>query len=317
MRDRCFCTIVTQSHLAWALALGRSLRQFDPALPFVILISDVEKLDPEATKSLPDIEVLFLKDILHIAPATRIVERYAAQKDTVRWCMKPILMRYLHERYAKVIYGDCDLHFHSDPAWIWQELDEANVLLSPHWRSADPVVDRPNFDLLYVGGLYNAGFIGANRQGAAALDHWAKICLEVCFKDFTKGQCDDQAHLNLLPVYFDRVYPLKHRGCNVANWNMVECERVEAAHGEVLINGVYPIVFIHFTRSMIDGIVSGDDPLLMPHLEILRDRLLEHGSGADIIALSKERLARKAAAAAPPTIPQRIGRAVKKITGGK
>jgi len=315
--DKAFCTIITRSHLGWALALGASLRQFDPALPFVILITDVEQLVPEATKGLPDVEVLFLKDMLHGDLGIGIATKYADQPDELRWSLKPVLMMHLLERYQKVIYGDCDLHFFSDPAWIWAELDHADVLVSPHWRSAVATVDRPNFDLLYVGGLYNGGFVAAGRGGSKALNAWGENCAEVCIRDFTKGQFVDQTHLNLLPVYFDRVYPLKYRGCNVANWNMVECERTKAADGTIMINGKFPIVFIHFTRSMIDGIVSGVDPLLMPHLTTLRDRLLQHGFDKDIIADSKERLARKAEAAKPPSIPQRVGRVVKRITGRK
>jgi hypothetical protein len=42
MTDRCFCTIITQSHVGWALALATSLRQWDADLPFVILITDVD-----------------------------------------------------------------------------------------------------------------------------------------------------------------------------------------------------------------------------------------------------------------------------------
>jgi len=317
INDRCFCTIITGSHLGWALALGASLRQFDPALPFVILITDMEELGPEATKSIPDAEVLSLKDMLHADLAKCIATKYADQPDELRWSLKPILMMHLLERYQKVIYGDCDLHFFSDPAWIWAELDHADVLVSPHWRSAVATVDRPNFDLLYVGGLYNGGFVAAGRGGSKALNAWGENCAEVCIRDFTKGQFVDQTHLNLLPVYFDRVYPLKHRGCNVANWNMVECARTAASDGTVMINGEFPIVFIHFTRSMIDGIVSGEDGLLMPHLAILRDRLLECGSSTDVIAASQERLARKQEAQAPPTATQRLGRVMKRLAGGK
>lgn len=315
--EKVFCTIITRSHLGWALALGASLRQFDPSLAFVVLISDVEVLDPDATKSIPELEVLFLKDMLHSALGKRIATKYAEQPDELRWSMKPVLMQHLLKRYRKVIYGDCDLHFFSDPKWIWDELDRSDLLVSPHWRSSVATIDKPNFDLLYVGGLYNGGFVAASRGGLEALHAWGENCAAVCIRDFTQGQYVDQTHLNLLPVYFDRVYPLKHRGCNVANWNMVECARIGGTDGTVTINGKWPIVFIHFTRSMIDGIMSGDDALLMPHLEILRDRLLRHGFSKDIIALSKERLARKAEAAKPPTIPQRLGRAVKKITGTK
>jgi hypothetical protein len=44
-------------------------------------------------------------------------------------------------------------------------------------------------------------------------------------KDPSHGQFVDQTHLNLLPIYFDHVKILKHRGCNVANWKQVECRR--------------------------------------------------------------------------------------------
>lgn len=314
--ERCFCTIITRSHLAWALALADSLRQWDSAMPFTILITDVDSAEGIDMRGRSNTSIVVLNELMHRPLCRAITTKYAEQSDELRWSMKPVLMAHLLERYTKVIYGDCDLHFYSDPAWLWKELDTSNVLLSPHWRSAVATVDRPNFDLLYVGGLYNGGFVAASRGGVPALDAWAANCAEVCIKDFTQGQYVDQTHLNLLPVYFDGVQVLKHRGCNVANWNMVECAREADADGTVLINGTYPIVFIHFTRSMIDGIVSGVDGLLMPHLVALRDRLLAAGSPKDVIAESERRLAEKNA---PPdtSVRGRLGRAMKRVTGGK
>lgn len=314
--ERCFCTIITQSHLGWALALSDSLRHWEPDLPFVILVTDVESAAGIDTGHRPDVAVVVLNELLHRPLCKAIATKYAEQSDELRWSMKPVLMAHLLERYAKVIYGDCDLHFYSDPSWFWKELEMSSVLLSPHWRSAVATVDRPNFDLLYVGGLYNGGFVAASRAGVPALDVWAANCAEVCIRDFTRGQYVDQTHLNLLPVYFEGVQVLKHRGCNVANWNMVECSRTTGTDGTVLINGVHPIVFIHFTRSMIDGIVSGTDGLLMPHLLILRDRLLAAGFSKDIVADSQRRLAEKNA---PPdtSVRGRLGRAMKRVARGK
>ena len=313
--QRCFCTIITRSHLAWALALADSLRVWDPDLPFVILVSDLPDGEEPDLGGLEDIEVVRVADLLHLPMGAAIAAKCADRKDHLRWSLKPVLMEYLHLHHAKVIYGDCDLYFYADPAFIWAELDRADMLLTPHWRSSIATVDRPNFDQLYVGGLYNAGFVASHRRGIPALRHWGGNCLEVCFKDFTKGQCDDQAHLNLLPVYFEGVQVLRHRGCNVANWNMVECARTAAADGAVLINGTFPIVFIHFTRSMIDGIVDGTDGLLMPHLRILRDRLLEAGFGRDVIADSERRLAEKNKEPAT-SVRARLGKAEERATGG-
>lgn len=314
--ERAFCTIITRSHLGWALALCDSLRQWDHQLPFVILVSDI---DDKATIDLggrTGVSVSTLAEMRQSDLGNGIAIKYAEQSDELRWSLKPVLMMHLLQQYPRVIYGDCDLHFFHDPNWLWNELDRSAIILSPHWRSSVATVDRANFDLLYVGGLYNGGFVGASRSGVDALNAWGHNCLEVCIKDFTQGQYVDQTHLNLLPVYFDGVHVLKHRGCNVANWNMVECARVAQADGSVLINGRDPIVFIHFTRSMIDGIVSGVDGSLMPHLNTLRDRLLQAGYPKDVVADSKLRLAEKNA---PPdtSMRARLGRVVKRVTGGK
>lgn len=314
--EKCFCTIITRSHLGWALALCDSLRQWDTALPFVVLVTDVEDASSLDAGGRPGVEFLLLADMNDTELGAAIGTKYAEQSDELRWSLKPVLMLQLLRRYRKVMYGDCDLHFFSDPAWLWKALDKGSVLLSPHWRSATATVDRPNFDLLYVGGLYNGGFVAASQGGEAALQAWGANCLAVCIKDFTQGQYVDQTHLNLLPVYFDGVEVLKHRGCNVANWNMVECARIRNDQGGVFINGTFPIVFIHFTRSMIDGIVSGVDGLLRPHLEVLRDRLLAAGFPKDVIADSERRLAEKNKE--PDTsVRGRLGRAMKRVTGGK
>lgn len=292
--EKVFCTIITRSHLSWALALVDSLRQFDPVLPFSILITDADTLAPDATAGLPGVEILSLKDMVHTGLGRDIATKYTDQPDELRWSLKPVLMLHLHQRYAKVIYGDCDLHFFNDPCFLWRELDDANMLLSPHWRSGRATVDRANFAELFVGGLYNGGFVASSQRASAPLTRWAENCLEICVKDLSNGQYVDQTHLNLLPIYFERIKVIKHRGCNVANWNMVECRRERSTTGEVIINAEFPIVFIHFTRSTIDGIVSGLDGQLMDHVYVLRDRLLTHGHGKDIIFASKERLARKA-----------------------
>lgn len=314
--ERCFCTIITRSHLGWALALADSLRQWDSTLPFTILVTDVEDKAGIELGGRVNTTVVILSELMHRPLCRMITTKYAEQSDALRWSMKPVLMAHLLERYTKVIYGDCDLHFYTDPAWLWKELDSSNMLLTPHWRSSRATVDRENFDLLYVGGLYNGGFVGSARGGVPALDAWGANCAEVCIKDFTRGQYVDQTHLNLLPVYFEGVRVLKHRGCNVANWNMVECARTVGVDGTVMINGEFPIVFIHFTRSMIDGIVAGVDGLLRPHLAVLRDRLLSAGFPKDVIADSERRLAVRNA---PPdtSVRGRLERAMKRVTGGR
>jgi hypothetical protein len=193
--------------------------------------------------------------------------------------MKAVFLNYLieHAEREKVIYADNDIYFFNDYNFLFDELDRNTVILMPHWRVCDPTVDPVNFFSLYTSGLYNAGCVGVNKNAVAALRWWAQACLYICEKDASKGQFDDQAHLNLLPIYFEDVAIIKHRGCNVANWNQVECERVQK-DGSVLINGKDPVVFIHFTRSTIRGILKGNDALLKPFLEEYRENVERYGA---------------------------------------
>ena len=155
------------------------------------------------------------------------------------------------------------------------------MLLTPHWRASDPLVDPANFQELFNRGIYNAGFIAANKEAVPILEWWGKLCEYKC--DFAPqlGFHADQTYLNLFPIYFSGVEILKHKGCNVANWNIVECKRVVSLDGTVLICNEFPIVFIHFTRSTINGILRGSDRILMPYLKQY-SLILKKYSGRDI-----------------------------------
>jgi hypothetical protein len=77
----------------------------------------------------------------------------------------------------------------------------------------------------------------------------------------------DQRYLDAFPVYFEGVRIVKHLGCNVAQWNSDFLKRKEV-DGEILINGKWPIVFIHFSSVTIQNIQNGIDHILRPYLEL-------------------------------------------------
>jgi hypothetical protein len=267
-----FCTIITADHIHYALALRKSLLGFGKNFSFHILVSGKERGWKKKIENKYDNTFLyFTEKICNDGVAKAIYTKYyPADMDAFRWSMKPVFINYLlqEKNFDKVIYTDCDIHFYNDYHFLLDELDQYNVLISPHWRSSDPHADLPNFELLYTNGIYNGGLVGANKHGSAAMVWWAMSCEFICVKNTTIGMFVDQVHLNLLPVYFEKVGIIKHRGCNVANWNMVECERSVAADQKtVIIAQRFPVVFIHFTKSTIDGIYSGVDPLLLPYLE--------------------------------------------------
>jgi len=267
-----FCTIITADHIHYALALRKSLLDFGSDFDFHILVSGNERaLKDQIENKYKNTLVHFAEDLCNKGIGKAIHSKYyPGNMDAFRWSMKPVFIKYLlqEKNCNKVIYTDCDIHFYNDYHFLLDELDQYNVLITPHWRSSDPHADLPNFEILYTSGIYNGGFIGANKNAIAAMEWWAMACEFICVKDAAIGMFVDQVHLNLLPVYFEGVGIVRHKGCNVANWNMVECKRTLIPGSQtVIIAGKFPVVFIHFTQSMIDGITSGADRLLLPYLE--------------------------------------------------
>src|SRR5690606_33162599 len=121
-----------------------------------------------------------IEDLSRMALLRPIVDKYEREDpDKLRWSLKSVFISFLlGEGYDKVIFTDPDTWYCSDYAFLFQELDNYNVILTPHWRNHNPTVDKLNFDLLFVGGLFNAGFFGANAKAIPVLDWWATACLD-------------------------------------------------------------------------------------------------------------------------------------------
>lgn len=273
------CTIITADFLHYALALHKSLNDFQ-SITFYILITDVTDIDINKS-SFPNLHFIFLDDVKEIRYAKEIIEKYRDVDDNaLRWSLKPILAGYLLKKYEKVLILDADLFFCNDFQFLFDELDSANVLLTPHWRNSSPSLvqgkERDHFEHLFVAGLYNAGFFGINRFAENVLFWWANCCLYRCDLDKSQGHYGDQTYLNLMPIYFEKVRILKHRGCNISEWNYVECERTLLKNGELGINNKYPVVFIHFAGSFVKDIESSKDPLSTPYFKLWKKTISEY-----------------------------------------
>jgi hypothetical protein len=72
-----------------------------------------------------------------------------------------------------------------------------------------------------------------------------------------------------MPLYFEGVHILRHKGCNVAVWNQHVCRRTMKPDGSILINDEFPIVFVHFVSE----IPKEFDPMLAGYLDRYMERL--------------------------------------------
>ena len=224
-------------------------------------------IDEHSYQSEKGLQILSLDEARRSSSFKEIESKYADKStDNFRWALKPFLISWLIEKGSgKVIYVDPDIYFVGPYEFLWKELEQQYVLLTPHWADLD-IINNPDSVLSVMkDGLYNAGFIAASSKGKAAIDWWASACLYKMERS-SDGLYDDQKYLDLLPVQFEKVRSLTHQGCNLASWNIQSCKR-EMVNGRLMINGRFEPVFIHFTKSTILNISNRNDALLKTYLE--------------------------------------------------
>jgi hypothetical protein len=172
----------------------------------------------------------------------------------------------------RVLWCDPDLYFFASPQLLFDAISPQTILLTPHFRCQSPTVDPANFLRNYTEGMFQAGFVGAGKDASEPLRWWTNTCLSRMEVNYTLGLYVDQKYLDLLPVVWKDTRVFHHRGCNVSEWNRTECQRRNVGE-KVLINGEFPIIFIHFTDWTIFHILNGGDPLLTDHLEEYKNTL--------------------------------------------
>ena len=262
-----FCTIITHNHLHFAKALNRSLEKnllLGDELNFYVLLVDYK--DTTVMPNEGGLNYITIEQLQHLNLANNIIKKYNQDFDKLRWSLKPILLLFLIQKYTdSFIYLDSDLFFYNSYNFFFRYLNDYSILLSPHFRSIEPINNEDEFIKNFTEGIYNGGFIGANLNGMAALNWWASANYFACKKDMMSGLYDDQKYLDILPARFPKTYSLEHEGCNVAAWNRDYSVRVKM-NDKIHINGKFPIIFIHFTSGTSIHIKYGSDNNLLPYL---------------------------------------------------
>jgi hypothetical protein len=263
-----FCTICTFDYFYKVKTLYDSINQFDTTKELHVLVTD-KKIEKGSRYA----DCIFLYDISELSEvlhAAEIISKYGPNSDTLRWALKPVFASYLlQSRFDKIILLDSDIYFFQPYQFLFDDLGKHRVLLTPHWRCKNPNEDEFVFINNLTDGVFNAGFFAATKDALDILEWWAMVCEFKCEKNYQKGLWDDQKYLDLLPGRFPGVGIVWHQGCNVAWWNKHDSARIRTGN-ETLINGKYPIVFIHFTEDTLADInpqIKNNDPLLIPYLE--------------------------------------------------
>ena len=281
-----FCTISTSSHLFRVIALFNSIRKFKKSAELYCLI--VDGTESDSPPIIAGLIWIFPEQIKHEFRIAEIFQKYAPASDPLRWALKPSLMMHVQKREhcQNVFYCDSDLYFVSNFDFLDKYLTENRILLSPHNRISDPEVDAPWFTTNFKDGIFNGGFVGANKNAVSELKWWEKATAFACEINFAEGRYVDQKYLDMMPALFEKIAIVRHPGCNVAYWNRHECVRSKK-NGEIRINENWPIVFIHFTNDLMQAIDKGDDPLLADYLHEYRVQIHLANKSLSLISADK------------------------------
>lgn len=165
-----------------------------------------------------------------------LVEEYRGHRD-LRWIFRHSIMelatavkgwaltRLLDMGYDYVIYLDPD-------CWVLDDIRKIVALLPkdksagvvPHTLS--PATTREEIRLIEMSslrhGIYNLGFliVKNDTKGKTLAEWWANRLHDFCLDEFENGLFTDQRWFDLAVGYFDFIHVIRHKGIDVASWNI-------------------------------------------------------------------------------------------------
>jgi hypothetical protein len=279
-------TIVARNYLALALTLADSVAQIHPEAKMTIVIADdLDGLEPADRRYV-------------LVPAREFLgsefDDLAFRYDVTEFCtaVKPFVFgRLLAVDGEPVFYLDPDMRLYGRLDPVLDFLGHREIVLTPHLLELQQIEDRayPEFLHLWTG-IFNLGFC-ALKGGARSRDFvgwWTERLRRYCYADRHDGLHTDQKWVDYAPVFFgDALGILRHRGVNVAYWNIDERPLVRDADGDIRA-GPDPLLLFHFSgfrfatleltkQPAADAKIRYDDTILRDLSAEYRDAVFANG----------------------------------------
>jgi hypothetical protein len=244
-------TICSNNYLAQALVFVNSVKLYSPEVKIIVGLCDDYSTEIEYD-SIQGCEFISLKEmnlsnLMHLSNKYNIIELNTSIKATL---FKKIIQKY--PEAEAVCYFDPDIKIYSSLDVLYNKLKTATIIVTPHSLNPIPLDElEPREYLFQLYGLFNLGFLGLNVKWSDAtkfLDWWEERIINMATTEVEKGYFQDQRWINFVPIYYENVEIVKHRGCNVAPWNIHEREVIW--HDDIANYAVdgNPLVFYHFSN---------------------------------------------------------------------
>lgn len=202
---------------------------------------DRECYDVLSQLSLPNLYLITLEDIengdeelLSVKHTRTPIEYYFTCTPSL-----PLFIFNRNPEVSSITYLDADLFFFAEPAPIYDEIAGHSIAIVEH-RFAPHLRDREQY------GIYNVGWLWFRRDehALACLRWWRQRCIEWCYDRCEDGHFADQKYLDDWPSRFRGVAVLRHKGANLAPWNLGNYEI--RRDGQYVWVDEQPLLFFHF-----------------------------------------------------------------------
>jgi hypothetical protein len=236
-----FCSYFDHRYLSRGLALYQSLRRHCPPFQLWVLCMDRACYNALSQLGLPNINLIALEDfekddekLLKAKQNRSIIEYY--------FTCTPSLPLFIFNNFPEVdmiTYLDADLLFFAEPTPIYDEIADHSIAIIAH-RFPEYLRALERF------GIFNVGWVSFRRdkRALACLHWWRERCLEWCYDRCEDGRFADQKYLDDWPSLFQGVVVLRHKGANLAPWNLANY-RIHGDRNSVWVDE-QPLIFFHF-----------------------------------------------------------------------
>jgi hypothetical protein len=245
-------TICTVRQLPQAFALGDSFRQFaGQAATEPIVIGLVDRLDALPADFISPYPLVPVTALLPPEELAALSAQYTPTEFAA--ACKPLFIAEAFRWYPEVdnlVYADPNVQFLFPLTALWQQLDTANILLTP-FITRSLSAGEPDEKFLQNIGLYSADFLAFRRslETDRMLSWWDDRVRTRAYVNFCAGLCLDQIWLMHVPVFFRQTRVLRNAGWHVALWNLPERTLTPEA-GHWLVSGPAgknePLLFFNF-----------------------------------------------------------------------
>jgi hypothetical protein len=236
-----YCTYLDQHYLTRGLSLYRSLTRHAQPFQLWVLCFDQPSYNALCRLRLPHLIAVSHDQFEKDDPALVATKTDRSRIEYYFTCTPswPLFVLKHSPQTQLVTYVDADLFLFADPAPVFAELGDASVAIIEH-RFAPHLMESA------VCGVYNVGWLSfrRDRAGLECLNWWRQRCIEWCYDRREDGRYADQKYLDEFPGLFANVKVLRHKGANLAPWNVCNYQLRKDRQG-VWVDDM-PLIFYHF-----------------------------------------------------------------------